>query len=88
MNNKRTLEQDYKNLKHLETPDLWSRIEKDLNERPDRRQNASGQDLLSPNPPARRRHALSPTSRIPRPAASRIAAAAASGVILITAAAP
>ena len=32
MNNKRTLEQDYKNLKHLETPDLWSRIEKDLNE--------------------------------------------------------
>ncbi|MCI9048530.1 MAG: hypothetical protein HFG71_14940 [Hungatella sp.] len=88
MNNKRTLEQDYKNLKRLETPDLWSRIEKDLNERPDRRQNASGQDLLSPNPPARRRHALSPTSRIPRPAASRIAAAAAAGVILITAAAP
>lgn len=36
MNSKRTFEQDYKNLKRLETPDLWSRIEKNLNEHPDR----------------------------------------------------
>ena len=34
MDNRSTLEQEYRKLKRLETPDLWSRIEKQLEERP------------------------------------------------------
>ena len=34
MDNRSTLEQEYRKLKCLETPDLWSRIEKQLEERP------------------------------------------------------
>ena len=48
MDNRSTLEQEYRILKRLETPDLWSRIEKQLEERPAPVSPGTPTDDLSP----------------------------------------
>ena len=50
MDNRSTLEQEYRKLKCLETPDLWSRIEKQLEERPAPVSPGTPTDDLSPLP--------------------------------------